>query len=148
MIPERTLSTVPVWKAPCAAGALRVLAGPSGCESGVEPPHSKALRARLSSSLNQLGATTEHSAPLPQRRVVNRRQSALAFTELGNALDERPGVRVLGLAKNPVRRSLFDNLAPEHHGDTIGDAGDDAEIVGNQDHAHLQLLFEIPQADP
>ena len=43
------------------------------------------------------------------------------------------------------RRPLLDDLAKIHHGDLIGDLGDDAEVVSDEEHGHLPLALQTPQ---
>ena len=43
-------------------------------------------------------------------------------------------------ANSVVRRRLLDELAAVHHGDLVGVPGDDAEVVGDEDHRHVAVL--------
>ena len=43
------------------------------------------------------------------------------------------------LANSVARRRLLDEPAAVHHGDLVGVAGDDAEVVGDEDHRHVAV---------
>ena len=49
------------------------------------------------------------------------------------------GIRML--ANSARGRRLLDDLAGVHHGDLVGAAGDDAEVVGDEDHRHVALAL-------
>ena len=53
------------------------------------------------------------------------------------------GVGVLGIFQDFVHGAGFDDLAAKHHGNAVGNAADDAEIVRDEDDAHAQLTAEI-----
>ena len=52
-----------------------------------------------------------------------------------------------GIVEDLVDAALFDDAAEAHHGDVVGDLGDDAHVVGDEQHRHaaadLQALDEI-----
>ena len=51
-------------------------------------------------------------------------------------------VRMLGGGEDRGGRSLLDDVAGVHHEHSLGDTGDDAEVVGDPDHRHRHLLAE------
>ena len=58
--------------------------------------------------------------------------------ELRDRLEQRLGVRHPHVGEERARRRLLDDLAGVHHGDLVGAAGDDAEVVGDEDHRHVR----------
>ena len=51
-----------------------------------------------------------------------------------------------GRSKRSSTERLLDDLAGVHHGDVVGGLGDDAHVVGDQDHRHLVLDRAAPRA--
>ena len=45
--------------------------------------------------------------------------------------------------KTAAAGAALDHLAGIHHRDAVGDARDDAEIVGDQDHRHAELALQV-----
>ncbi len=65
-----------------------------------------------------------------------------ALAKLGHAFDEGLGVGVLRVGQHFASGSRFDDFASEHDRYTVGDSADDGEVVGDQDHRHVELLFQ------
>ena len=55
------------------------------------------------------------------------------------------GIGMAGRGEELRRRRLLDDLAEIHDGDTPGRPGDDAEIMGDQQHRHAELGLELLQ---
>ena len=54
--------------------------------------------------------------------------------------DSRPSVYgISGCAKMSLRRARLDDAAAVHDGDLVGDVGDDAEVVGDDDDRGAEL---------
>ena len=52
---------------------------------------------------------------------------------------------MFGRAKNVGGFALFDNLTIFHHTDPVGKFAHDVEIVGDEEHRHVDLCFEFAQ---
>ena len=59
--------------------------------------------------------------------------------ELGDARQQRLGVRHLHVGEQGRGRGVLDDPAAVHDGDLVGVAGDDTEVVGDEDHRHVAL---------
>ena len=57
--------------------------------------------------------------------------------------EEGSCVGVGGGGEDAVHVALFDDLAGVHDGDAVGDLGDDAEVVGDEEHGHAVAGFEV-----
>ena len=66
------------------------------------------------------------------RRTLDRRHRA----------EEPPGVRVLGRREDLARRAVLHLPACVHHEHGVGRLRDDAEVVRDEDHAHVELLLD------
>ena len=58
------------------------------------------------------------------------------------------GVRVAGVGVDVGDRGLLDDPAGVHHRDRVGDVGDHAEVVGDEDQAHVRTRAAAPRAGP
>ena len=56
-----------------------------------------------------------------------------------DAGDEGFGVGVAGIAEDLFGLAGFDDLPAKHHGDSVAEPPDDAEIVGDEDESHGEL---------
>ena len=56
----------------------------------------------------------------------------------GQRAEQRLGVRVLRMVEQLLRRRVLDDLAGVHHRDVVGGLGDDAHVVGDDDHRHAR----------
>ena len=74
------------------------------------------------------------------RLGIGRRRRALG---LGG--DEMLGVGVLRRGEDLARRAALDDLAVIHDADPVGHLAHDAEIVGDQQHRHVELVLELEQ---
>ena len=52
-------------------------------------------------------------------------------------------VGVLRIAEDLRDRSLLDDLAFQHHADAVGDLAHDAEIVGDEEHRHVEPALQL-----
>ena len=80
-----------------------------------------------------------------ERRMVDRRQSPTLGTELGDAVDESSGIRVLGIGEDLAGGPIFDDFSAKHNRDMIGDSADDSEVVGDEDNGHADAFFEFSE---
>ena len=62
-----------------------------------------------------------------------------AVLELGDAVQQRLGVGHLHVGEEALGAGLLDELAAVHHGDLVGVAGDDAEVVGDEHERHVAV---------
>ena len=58
---------------------------------------------------------------------------------------ERLGIRHARPVQEFLRAAALDDLARIHHRDLVGMAGDDAEIVGDENDRHVPLALQLPQ---
>ena len=56
---------------------------------------------------------------------------------------QRSGVGVLGIVEQRVGVGRFDNATGIHHLNAITESGNDAEIMGDKDHAHANFLLHL-----
>ena len=57
--------------------------------------------------------------------------------------DELLGIGMLRIVQHRRGRALFDDDAVLHHRDAVGDLGDDAEIMGDEQHRRLAALLQV-----
>ena len=93
--------------------------------------------ARAGSGSPAAGASSEGGAPPICGRRCGRR-----LVEPGQRAEQAPGVGVLGVVEDLVERALLDDLARVHDQHPVGDLGDDAEVVGDQDRRQAALAVE------
>ena len=67
---------------------------------------------------------------------LNAGEAAALLPEPGDAVDQGLGVGVLGGREDLPGGAGFHKLAPEHHGDAVGEAPDDAEVMGDDEDGH------------
>ena len=85
------------------------------------------------------------------RQVGQRRGSAGDREELGAGREgalgqrshERACVAVLRLREQCLRRGRLDDAPGVHDGDAVGVTGDDTQVVGDEDDAHLVLVAQL-----
>jgi hypothetical protein len=65
------------------------------------------------------------------------------LAETGNAVEKGAGVGVLGRKENFFNGALLDEFSFEHNQNTIGKIGDYAEVVGDEEDGHAELIAEI-----
>src|SRR5689334_6640154 len=87
-----------------------------------------------------------------RRDVGQRRRQALDRLELlplevqaRQRLEQRLRVRVARRAEQLVDVGVLDDAARVHDRDPVRDVGDHAEVVGDQDHAHVAFLLDLRQ---
>src|SRR5262245_57316070 len=66
-----------------------------------------------------------------QRHVVIRK--------VRHRAEKSQGVGMLGLVEYLLGRALFDSPARIHDEDSVGDAGDQAEVMRDEDHRHTEI---------
>ena len=64
------------------------------------------------------------------------------MAEFWDAFDEGLGVGVLGVCQHIPRGARLNDFASVHDSDAVGDAADDCEVMGDEDHRHVKLLFQ------
>ena len=75
---------------------------------------------------------------------ANRREPLrLRAVEPRDRAEQAPGVRVLRVVEELALRPVLDDAARVHHGDVVGDVGDDAEVVRDQDHRRVEVVLEL-----
>ena len=63
--------------------------------------------------------------------------------EARDGMQQRLEVRVPGVAKDIVQAAAFHHLAVVHHDHLVGDVGDDAQVVRDDQHGHVELALKI-----
>lgn len=63
--------------------------------------------------------------------------------EAGDGVEERPRVLVAGAGEQLDGGRLLDDPAVAHHDDAVGDVGDDAHVVGDDEDAHAGALLQL-----
>ena len=63
----------------------------------------------------------------------------------GHGADQRLGIGGLGAAQNLFRRSGLDDLAAMHDRDAVGNLGDDAHVVGDEQDADAAAVGQVAQ---
>jgi hypothetical protein len=64
--------------------------------------------------------------------------------ETRDGAEQAPGVRHLGVVEQIALLGPLDDAARIHDDDLVGDVGDDAEVVGDQDHRRVEVLLQPP----
>ena len=81
---------------------------------------------------------------LAGRDLADRHQPLAGFhVKARYRAKQRPQIRVRGALKDIVERAAFHDLALIHHDDFLGDVGDDAEVMGDQQHGHAELALQF-----
>ena len=115
-----------------------------------DPPE---LRQRLGATVAGVCVRTARREPAafrrgdqvrrpPRDRAEPAEPDALAL-ELRECPQQSLGVWVLGTVEELLRPRLLDELARVHDGDIISGLGNDAHVVGDDDHPHLVLTTEV-----
>src|SRR5215216_3111931 len=77
------------------------------------------------------------------RQALDRDQLLLArFVESRNRLQQAKRVRVARVVEDFVRRARFNDVAGVHDVDAVRNPGDDAQVVGDHDDRHTELLAQ------
>ena len=69
--------------------------------------------------------------------------AALRLARYRNAGEQAARVGVQRVLENVFDRALFDDLPRIHHGDVVGDTGDDAEVMRDQDQRHAEFPLQL-----
>ncbi len=78
------------------------------------------------------------------RLPVNRGQTLGArFVHFGQSFEQGARIRVLRVGKKLFHFCVFHDLPRIHHRHTVGDFGDDAEVMGDPDNRHAKLLAQL-----
>ena len=77
--------------------------------------------------------------------VVDGRQAAVFGFEPRAAGEEAFGVRVLGVGEDFEHGAVLDFFAAVHHEHVVGDFGDDAEVVRDEDDGHAAVVAQLAE---
>ena len=100
-------------------------------------PRAPAARVHFSKACGQRGRKRQPCGGREQRwRLAAdlRQPLGRSLVEPRERAEQAPGVGVLGVVEDLVERALLDDLPGVHDEDAVGDLGDHAEVVGDQDH--------------
>src|SRR5581483_3022712 len=89
--------------------------------------------ARMEAAAGGQGGGVGHKA-------TNRRESLLLEMQARYRAEQADGVRMLRLGKEPPDAAALDHLAGVHHDDVIGQLGDHAEVVRDEDDGGAEFL--------
>ena len=124
----------------------------SGTRGRASRPRSAAAPPRGTSSCayGQRGAKRQPVGGLTRsggRPAMTSSRVWLGLLELRDRLCSSASVYGIFMLANSDRgRRLLDDLAGVHHGDLVGAAGHDAEVVGDEDHRHVALALLLLRA--
>src|SRR4051795_8205762 len=99
-------------------------------------------------AIEGLWAPRPEAAPLrpvdERRRLAGdcRQPARLRPVEPGNRPEEPPGVGMLRVVEDLLLVAFLDNPPCVHDQDPVGDVGDDAEVVRDQDKTRPQLSLQ------
>ncbi len=96
--------------------------------------------ARAKGAAGKTGRDLRHDTRNAAERLV-----ALRLAGHRDACEQPARVRMLGSREQLPRCRVLHHLAGIHHRDAVGDAGDDAEIVGDQKDGEAELLLQPVQ---
>ena len=98
----------------------------------------KSLRAAVTEGAGLWGACQNRRLALDHVQLLGPRAA-----HAGNGLQKCARIGMLRVAKQLAHRCLFDHLSAIHHHDAIRDARDHAQIMGDPDDRHAQLLAQL-----
>jgi hypothetical protein len=75
-------------------------------------------------------------------RGVDRLACRLADT--GHSREELLGIGVLGVVEHAGDRATFDDAPVAHHDDVIGEVGDDAHVVRDEQDRRVEAVPQVP----
>ncbi len=75
-----------------------------------------------------------------RRGMIGGRRIALRL-----GCEQRPGIGVAGIGEYARRLASLDDLSLAHDDHIVGDAADDVEIVGDEQHRHAELRLQVLQ---
>ena len=73
----------------------------------------------------------------------NRRQGRVQILEIGQRVQQPLGIGMRRVAEDLAHRACLDHTAQIHHRHLVGGLGDDAQIVGDEDDAHAELVHQV-----
>ena len=73
------------------------------------------------------------------------RDSGKGFADAGHGRHEALRVRLLRVREHLGARAAFDDAAPVHHDDAVGDVLDDAEVVGDEEDRQPEPRLQVGQ---
>ncbi len=80
-----------------------------------------------------------------RRRALDRDQPLAALpVDPRHRAEQTPGVRVLRPVEDVLRGAVLDRAAGVHHLDVVGQLGDHAEVVGDDDDGGVELTLQVP----
>ena len=131
---------------------------PTGCQqaiaAGVVATGRRAAGARPAQrSVTAAGAARVEAAARAARPIMSAGRPGMTARRVPRGLVERghraragPPCRACAVRRHERSgRRLLDDAAGVHHGDLVGEAGDDAEVVADEDHGHVPLVLECAQ---
>ena len=65
--------------------------------------------------------------------------------QVGHGGEKAARIGVHGPSEEVADRAGFHDEAAIHDDDAVGDFGDDAEIVGDEDDGHAETLLQVPE---
>ncbi len=74
-----------------------------------------------------------------------RNSPRLVLPGNGDAAQEPMGVRMHGVVEDLLHRAGFHDLPGIHDRQPVSDSRHDSQIMGNQDHGHVELALQILQ---
>ncbi len=116
-------------------GRISRSSGATTLQSSVPAYGQRGAKRQASGGVEQVRrpAGNRGQAPLPDPLALDLRKRG----------EQRLGVRVLGRVEQVERRRLLDELPGVHDDDVVGRLGDDAHVVGDDDHRHVELIAEL-----
>ena len=85
------------------------------------------------------------AADQARRLAGNRSQPFLVDTDTRQAVHQADGVGMPGRLEDGVHVAVLDDLAGVHDDYPLGELGDEAEIVGDQDRRRMRLVLGLLQ---
>ena len=105
---------------------------------------SRGSSMHFSNACGQRGRNLQPCGEVDQRRrrALDRVQPLrLRPVEPRDRAEQAPGVRVLRVVEDVALRAALDDAAGVHDDDLVGDLGDDAEVVRDQDHGRVEVVL-------
>src|SRR5882757_4235033 len=100
-------------------------------EPDARAPRSSAIEASTTSKvLTGKPSCFSSSAAMPPS--CQHRAPLRSPPRAGDAIQQRAGVGMLGIAQYNVGRTAFDDASAPHHDGVFGDLPDDGEVVGDE----------------
>ena len=112
-------------------------------------PHLTLGRSLVDTNLHAVLAPRREGTALRRVDQVHRvsldgdQALVLIRVDLGHGGQQPPGVGMSGFVKDLVAAAALHNGSRVHHADAVADIGDDAQIVGNEHDAHMDLILQL-----